>query len=105
MVTVAQATFGDRLRTADAFRDVLAGHLEMNAARVGSHGLVHCEEPADFGENAVEGPRLVAGARHHGIAVHRIAGPPPLAAFALDRTDQRREALLDLVRPHPGDDR
>ena len=97
------APLGDRLRAADAFGDVLAGHLDMHAAGMGALGVVDGEEAAHLGQDAVERPGLVAGRRLDRVAVHRVARPDHLAALALHRADQRRQLRLDLVGAHAGD--
>ncbi len=48
MVAVAQAGLGNRSRTPNALSHVLAGHLDMNAARVTAFGLMHLEELTNF---------------------------------------------------------
>ncbi len=50
-------------------------------------------------------PRLVAGGRGDGVAVHRVAAPHHFAAFARDGADQRRQLGLDLVGAHARDQR
>ena len=60
VVAVGERGFGDRLGAADAFGDVLAGHLEMHAAGIAALGRVDREEAAHLVEDAVEGARLVA---------------------------------------------
>src|SRR5690349_17198360 len=96
----AQAITGDRLGAADAFGHVLSGHLEMDAAGIGSLGLVHREEAAHLAHDAVHHAGLVPGGGGHGIPVHGIATPDDLAALALDRADQGRQVLLDLLGTH-----
>src|SRR5882672_8319503 len=51
VVAVAQLVVGDGLGAADAFGDVLAGHLEMHAAGIGAFRLVHSEERLHLAED------------------------------------------------------
>ena len=44
VVAVAEIGLGDRLGAADAFGDVLAGHLDMDAAGMGAFGPMDVEE-------------------------------------------------------------
>src|SRR5260221_7528517 len=90
VVAIGETGLADRLGAAHAFGDVLPRHLEMDAAGIGALFLVHGEEALDLGEDAVEDPRLVPVRRGHRVAVHRIAAPYHLAAFALDGADERR---------------
>src|SRR5439155_24769402 len=83
--------------------DVLAGHLAMDAAGMGTLGAMHGEEGAHLGEDAVERPRLVAGRRLDRVAVHRIARPDDAGPGPRDGADQRRQLALDLVVAHAGD--
>src|SRR5690242_3727226 len=45
LVPVAQVGFGDVLAAADALGDVVAGELDVDAARVPAERAVHLEEP------------------------------------------------------------
>src|SRR3990167_1375562 len=54
VVAVRQAVLGDRSGAADAFGDVLPGHLDMDAAGVAALGLVHREELPPFREDLRE---------------------------------------------------
>ena len=60
-------------------------------------GAVHREEAADFGQDAVERPRLVAVRRLDDVAVHRVAAPHHRMPLALHRADQLGQPGLDLV--------
>src|SRR4051794_18903714 len=91
VVAVLEAGVGDRLGAAGALGDVLAGHLEVDAAGVRALGLVDGEEAPDLGQDAVERPGLVAGRGLHRIAVHRVAGPDDIAALAPEGADERRQ--------------
>ena len=100
MVTVRQPRFRDRLGAADAFGDILAGHLEMHAAGMGPFRLMDGEEAQHLCKDFVDVPGLVAAGRFDGVAVHRIASPHHLASLALHRPNQGRKPRLHLVRAH-----
>lgn len=89
---------------AHAFRDVLAGHFQMDAAGIGAFGAMDREERADFAHDPVERPRLVAGGRDR-VAVHRVGRPDDLAALALHGADQGGQVFCDLVRTETADQR
>src|SRR6185437_5164849 len=93
MIAIAERRFGDRLRAADAFGDVLAGHLEMDAARIAAFGRMDGEEAFDLAQDLIDQPRLVAGGRGDGVAMHGIAAPENLAPGLLHRADQGRQLL------------
>src|SRR5579871_520526 len=97
VVAVGEPLVGDRDRAARAFGHVLAGHLDVDAARVRTLGAVHGEEAAHFVKDAIERPRLVAGVGLDHVAVHRIARPHHRMPLALHRADQLGQAILDLV--------
>src|SRR5215472_4879150 len=48
LVPVAQIAFGDVLPAAHALGDVVAGELDVDAARVGAERAVHLEEAGDL---------------------------------------------------------
>ncbi len=105
VVAQRQRLVRDGLGAAGAFGDVLTGHLDVHAARMGSLGPVHLEELTHLGQDPIERPGLVAGTRGDGVAMHRIAYPdhgPPLLAHP---AQQRRQLVRDLVRPHAHDQR
>jgi hypothetical protein len=64
---------GDGPRAADAFGDVLPGHLQVNAAGMGAFRGMDTEERLHLGQDAVERPGLVAGVGRDGVAVHGVA--------------------------------
>ena len=99
VVAVGQVALGDRPRAADAFGDVLAGHLEVDAAGIDALGLCDLDEALHLGQDAVERPGLVAVAGGERVAVHRVDGPDHLAALACDGAHQRRQALSILSAP------
>jgi hypothetical protein len=51
VVAVGQAGFADRSGAADAFGNVLPGHLNMNPAGLAALGLMHGEELLNLGED------------------------------------------------------
>src|SRR3546814_16758822 len=87
MVAVGQSLISDGDCAACAFRNVLASHFSMDAASKTALGAVHSEETAHFGQNAIEGARLVAIASLDDIAMHRVAGPDERMDFALNGAD------------------
>ena len=68
----------------------------MDAARVRSLGTVNSEKSLHFAQDAVERAGLEAAVRFHDIAMHRIAAPHHLVAFAL-----YRPAPASASRPRP----
>src|SRR6185437_2380031 len=97
VIAVVEVFVRQGARAADAFGDVLAGHLEMNAAGMTAFRGVDRKEAAHFRDDAVEGARLATRGRGDGIAVHRIARPDHHAPFPLNRADQARQVIADLV--------
>ena len=87
VVTVRQRVCRNSARTAGAFRHILAGHLDMDAAWMRAFGAVNLEEALDLRQNALERTRLVMVERDR-VAMHRIARPDDLAAFFFDGADQ-----------------
>src|SRR5471030_2676779 len=75
LVALVQVLDGDVGRATDALGDLLAGHLEMHAARMRSLGAVHGEEVLHLAQNVVEVAGLAAVRCGNGVAVHRIARP------------------------------
>src|SRR5690348_13124267 len=97
VVAVVEVLVGDRARAADAFGDVLAGHLQMHAAGMGALGMVDGEEGLHLRQHAVERPCLVARGRGDGVAMHGIARPHHDLALALHGADQAGQMVGDLV--------
>src|SRR3546814_10682691 len=77
----------------------------MDAAAVRALGAVDGEETAHFGQDALEGPRLVTGRGLDDVAVHRVARPDDGMARFLHRAHQLRQMRLDLVVAVAGDER
>src|SRR3546814_9442565 len=94
MVAVGQSLISDGDCAACAFRNVLASHFSMDAASKTALGAVHSEETAHFGQNAIEGARLVAIASLDDIAMHRVAGPDDRMA----RSEEHTSELQSLMR-------
>src|SRR5579864_5656397 len=105
MVAVVEVLIRNRPRPADAFGDVLPGHFKMHATGMGALRGVNREERLHLGEDAVEGPGLVAGGRGDGVAVHRIARPDHRAPLALHRADEAGQMLTNLVGAETVDQR
>src|SRR6476620_6566179 len=97
VIAVVEVLVGDGAGAADAFGDVLPGHFQMHAAGMGAFGLVDREKRLHFRQYPVERAGLVARGRGDGVAVHRIARPDHDAPFPLNRADQRRQMIADLV--------
>src|SRR4051812_16616347 len=70
VVAVRQSCLGDCRETADAFGDIVAGHLDMNAAGIGPHLAVNLEEVLHLAQDAVERTGLEACGSLDGVAVH-----------------------------------
>src|SRR3546814_3642227 len=102
MVAVGQSLTSDGDCAACAFRNVLASHFSMDAASKTALGAVHSEETAHFGQNAIEGARLIAIASLADIAMHRVAGPDDRMAFALTGSDEPGQARLVLLMSKHG---
>ena len=69
-----------RLGAAEALGDVLAGQLDVQAARVGLQVAVHLEVAEHLVDDPVEVAGLVAVGGLDGVAVHRVALPDDLGA-------------------------
>src|SRR5262249_25671979 len=87
------------------FSDILASHLEMNAAGVDRLGATDGEKAAHLLRDAFSRPRLVASRRFYGVAVHRVADPKQLMALALRGPLQSWQRRLDLVGAESADER
>ena len=72
---------------------------------IGAFGGMHLEKAAHLLQDLVERPRLVSGHRGDGVAVHRVARPHNIAAFALDRAHQRRQQIGHLFGAEAADQR
>ena len=73
MITIGEIDFGNRLRAAQAFCDVLASNFKMHAAAEGSFRFMDREERTYLGKDIREFTRLDAAGRFDRIAMHRIA--------------------------------
>src|ERR1700682_2761518 len=93
VIAIVEILIGDGARAADAFGYVLAGHLEMDAAGVGTFRRVYGEERLHLRQDPVERTGLVARGRADGVAVHRIARPDDRVTFALHGADQLRQVI------------
>ncbi len=103
VVAVRQAILGDGLGAADAFGDILPGHLDMNPAGIAALGFVDLEELLHFAKNLRKVAGLVAAAGLDGVGVHRVAAPQHFLAFAFNRTDQLWQMVAYLVGAHAHD--
>src|SRR5580704_2167806 len=95
----------DLFGPAETFGHVVAGELDVQAARPGALVAVDSEERAQLGQDVVETAGLAAARAGEGVPVHRVGGPDDGLALGLDGPDQGREQVLDLVRTQPGDQR
>src|SRR4051812_33546922 len=89
LVPAVEVRVADVLGAAEALGDVLAGQLDVDAARPGAQRAVHVEEAEDLVDDAVEVAGLVAGRKlpgvggppggppHHPVAPRRGPLPPP----------------------------
>ena len=100
LVAVGQVDVLDLLGAAEALGDVLAGELDVDAARVGAQRAVHLEEAEHLVDDPVEVPGLVAVGRLVGVAVHRVALPHDLVA-AGGRPSRRSAAATSRTLPLP----
>src|SRR4029453_4570450 len=75
LIALIQVILDDRIAAADALGDVVAGELDVNAARVGAERAMHLEEAADLLEHIVEATRFVTAGGVEGVAVHGITDP------------------------------
>src|SRR5579883_612965 len=105
MVAIVEIFFADGACSTGAFRHVLPGHLEMDAARVGAFRLMNGKKRLDLRQDAIERPRLVAGSGRNRVPVHRIAGPHHLALFTGYGAHQRRQQVADFIGTHATDER
>ena len=80
VVAITKPRFGHLDNTSNAFCHVLAGHLEMNTARVGPDFVMCIKEPLDLGHDVTDTACLVAAAGLDGVAMHRITAPDDLRA-------------------------
>src|SRR5690606_13763001 len=94
--TIMQIFSRNRTGTACAFRDVLAGHFNMNTTGMCSLCAMNSKEALNLLQNVIEWPRLVP-AGCDCIAMHWIAGPHNLAAFPLYSTDQLRQVIFNFI--------
>ena len=105
LVALGQVRLGQPVRAADALGDVLAGHLDVHAARPGALGRVDVEEAAHLRQDVVEPAGLHVVRHRDGVAVHRVGDPHHLVAGPLHRAHQRRQPRGDLFRAHAADQR
>ena len=87
----------------EAFGDVFASELDVDAAGPRARVIVCGEEALDLATDVVEVAGLASGLARERVAVHRIALPDHGVTRCLDGFEQRRQALADLVGAHSGD--
>ena len=94
----------DRVGAAQALGDVVAGQLDVHAARVRAELAVHLEEAADLVHHVLEPAGLVAVGRGHGVAVHGVGDPHRLQPRVPDALDDAGQHVPDPLRAHAGDE-
>src|SRR5690606_26966281 len=94
VIAMSQHAVVNRLGAAKAFGDILAGHLEVHATRIGAFRPVYSEEAPHLLENAIERPGLEAAAGLYGVAMHRVTRPDDLPSLLLHPPHQLRQMLL-----------
>ncbi len=71
----------------------------MYPSRPTAFGMEYLHEAFDLGQNTVKGARFKAAISFMRIAVHRIARPNHVAAFAFHRAGQLRQAVDNFIMP------
>src|SRR5215470_17645521 len=103
VVAVVEVLVRDLANAAGALRHVLAGHLQMDATRIGAFRVVHLEEGAHLLEYQVERPRLETGRRGDRIGMHGIARPNNRTTLTPNGTYHGRKLVAHLVGTEPAD--
>ena len=103
LVAVVEVAVGDLVGAAEAFGDVLAGELDVDAARPRALGPVGTDEAVDLAHDRFEVARLATVRRGVGVAVHRVARPHDGVPGVGDGAQQRAQLDLDLVGTHARD--
>lgn len=89
----------------DALGDVVRGGLQVQpGGHAAGAGHRQAERRHLLGDAAHQAG-LVAAGRDDGVAVHRVAQPDHRVPGRAHRLHQRRQALADLLRAHPRDQR
>ena len=101
---MAEVDLVEVLAATDAFGDVVAGELDVDAAGPGAESSVHVEEALYLVDDVVEAAGLVARGRLEGVAVHRVADPGDLDARGGDLLDQGGQPVADLAGTEAGDE-
>src|SRR3954469_10081195 len=103
LVAAVEVLVADLHGAAEALGDVLAGELDVDAARPGAQPPVDVEEAEDLVDDPVEVAGLVAGRGLVSVAVHRVALPDHLVAAGGDLLHDRRQDVADRAVAHPAD--
>lgn len=96
-VVDAEVLVAEAFAAADAFRDGLAGELQVHAAQLAALFLVDTERVRELGEDGAELARLVARRRAACVAMHGVAlphGPVPACLHSADVCAQQRGDLV-----------
>ena len=105
LVAATEIGRGELGRAADAFGDVVAGQLDVQAAGVRAQLGVDVEESVDLVDDPVEVAGLDAVGGLFGVAVHRIALPDHEMAGRAHLLDDRRQLVAHQRVRHPADQR
>ena len=90
IVAVGEIGIRDRAGAAGALRHVLAGHLEVDTARMRALGAMDREELIDLAQDAVEWTCLEVRRRSDRVAVHGIARPNDVTSGLLHAANKLR---------------
>lgn len=86
--------------SSSALSDILASHLQVDAAWVCAHLRMHIEERSELVSYSLEWSGFEAVAALHGVAVHGIRDPQHCATFSLYGSDQLGEICTEFFRTH-----
>ena len=86
-----------------AFRYILAGEFQVDAARDRPFRLVDLEEVPDLSQDFLEFPGLLPEFAGVGVAVHRVAAPDQLETLLFHFGGEPWQMILDDPGPEAGD--
>src|SRR5712672_1858825 len=93
-----QVAVGQAAGPTGAFRDVIAGQLDVHAAEIGTHVCMDAEGQVELFEDVLEAPRLQPAGAGLGVAVHGITYPQHAVAGGPDSLDRAWQGVLDILR-------
>ncbi len=105
LVAIVELAVEDLVGTTDAFGDVVAGELDVDAARPGAFGSVCPDEPVDLGADVIEVASLATRLRGEGVGVHRVARPDDWMTGVAHGAEQRPQGVFDVIGAHAADQR